>query len=169
MLASMSSIPGQATAHKKTPFDEVIEKNLASISDEEIRELQSDQTGEITEALRLLCKTDSIHLRQSRLRRWNHRLAKYIGWLPAILDVLSDPLVMSFPESHTIYCYLQNAARKGCILTLLRLPGVLSLITFLVSLFLCSGVVAAGLACANESIHIASCFGVSMSRNQTPK
>jgi transcription initiation factor IIE alpha subunit len=80
----MPSIPIQAAARQKTPFDEVIEKNLATLSDEEIRELQSDQNGEITEALQLLRKNDSIHCKQSRLRRWNHKIAKYTAWLPAI-------------------------------------------------------------------------------------
>jgi hypothetical protein len=112
----MSSIPIQATGHQKTPFEEVIEKNLATLSDEEIRELRSDQNGEITEALQLLCTTDSIHLKQSRLRRWNHKLAKYIDWLPAILDVLSDPIVMSFPGSG-IATGMLKAIAKVCITT----------------------------------------------------
>jgi hypothetical protein len=107
----MSFTPIQTAAHQKTPFDEVIEKNLATLSDEEVQELRSDQNGEVTEALQLLCKTDSIHLRQSKIRQWNHKLAKYIDWLPAILDILSDPIVLSFPGSQIATGILKAIAK----------------------------------------------------------
>jgi hypothetical protein len=121
----MPSIPIQAAVRQKTPFDGVIEQNLATLSDEERREFQSDQNGEITEALQLLCKTDSIHCKQSRLRQLNHKLTKYTAWLPTILDVLSDPIAMSFPGSG-IATGIVKAIANVCITTLLNKSKALS-------------------------------------------